>query len=94
MKYKYCYINYIYVHESTFSTDQLQVYHSLLGYDNVSQREGEVDASDVREIEIITATGVLHYHQCLELIDVGHKVALCVCVCERERERERFSRQV
>ena len=67
----------------TCNTDQLQVY-SLLGYDNVCQGEGEVDSSDVREVEIKTATGVLHYHQRLELIDMSYNVALSIKGGERE----------
>ena len=67
----------------TCNTDQLQVY-SLLGYDDVCQGEGEVDSSNVREVEIKTATGVLHYHQRLELIDMSHNVALSIKGGERE----------
>ena len=74
---------HVYVHE--LSTDQLQVY-SLPGYDNVCQREGEEDSSDVRQIEIITSTGMLHYHQCLELIDMSHKVTLCIMRERGQRE--------
>ena len=69
----------------TCNTDQLQVY-SPLSYDDVCQGEGEVDSCDVREIEIKTATGVLHYHQRLELIDMSHNVTLCIKRRGKERE--------
>ena len=67
-----------------YYTDQFQVY-SLPGNNDICQREREVDTSDVREIEVKLATGVLHYYQCLKPIDMGHNVVLC----KRERERER-----
>ena len=57
--------------------------------DKIFQRQGEVFTSDVREVKVVFAAGMLDYHQSLELIDVGHIVALCR---ERERERERGGR--
>lgn len=53
--------------------------------DKIFQRQGEVFTSDVREVKVVLAASVLNNHQCLELIDVGHIVALC-----REREREKI----
>ena len=69
--------------QTSLATNQFQVYSSP-GHNNVCQREGKVHSGYVRQVEVVLSTSVFHNHQCLQFINVGHYVALCMVGVEKD----------